>query len=138
MKKNRLLCGILIMITFLLCGCTEQAEKTVMDNIRNATVAQLEANGKTVFIDSEIDLLKSLADMELHPAPLEPADEDADGICRITFNPKEKVKKSEETVVVFYDTYIKIDAEYYLPNEGVEYNSILDWVNLKIHYFFEE
>lgn len=109
-----------------------------MDLIRTAPCAKLEtADGQIVYVDSKIDKLSSLADMEIHAAPMEPADEPDDWIYRITFNPSEKVSGSEEIVVSFHETYVQINSEYYLANEGVDFSSILDWAESKFAYFLE-
>lgn len=139
MKKVYVLMLSTLIMGLLFGGCSKKAEPTDMDTIRSAPCAKLEtADGQTVYVDSEIGTLSSLADMEIHAAPMEAADELDDWIYRITFNPSEKVSGSEEIVVSFHETYVQINSEYYLANEGVEFASILDWAESKFDYFFDE
>ena len=126
------------MILFLLCSCSNKTETNVMDTIRNAPIAKLEtSDSNAVYVDSEIAVLKSFADLEIYAAPLEPADNEDDWLYLITFNPSEKVSGSNEVVVAFHDTYVQINSEFYLANEGVEYDSIIDWAKSKFDYFFQ-
>lgn len=139
MKKRICIIFRVILAAFVLCGCSGKKEDTtVLDAVRNASVVKLEtSDSHTMYVDSEIDTLKSFADLEIHEAPLEPADSEDDWIYRMTFDPSEKVSGSEEIVVAFHDTYLQINSEYYLPEEGVAYSSILDWAQSKFDYFFE-
>lgn len=127
-----------MMMAFILCSCSNREKTTDMDIIRSAAAAKLETeDNHTLYVDSEIDIVKSFADLEIHEAPLEPQDKEDDWIYRITFNPSEKVSGGEEVVVAFHDTYVQINSEYYLGNEGVPYDEILDWAQSKFAYFFE-
>lgn len=108
-----------------------------MYKISEAVAARFEtADGKSVLVDSEIDLLASLAELELQAVPMTPADDPEDWIYRITFNPAEKVPNGEEIVVSVHEKYIQIGAEYYLPKDGVNLDTILDWFDGKAAYFF--
>ena len=138
MKKACCMFLCILITGFLLCGCSKKTEPTDMDLIRTAPCAKLETmDGKTVYVDSEIGTLSSLVDMEIHAAPMEPADEPDDWIYRITFNPAEKISGSEEIIVSFHETYLQINSEYYLTDEGVESSVVLDWAKSKIDYFIE-
>ena len=108
-----------------------------MYKISEAVAARFEvADGKSVVIDSEIKLLTSLADLELQAAPMTPADDPEDWVYRITFNPTEKVPNGEEIVVSVHEKYIQIGAEYYLPKDGVNFDTIMEWFDGKAAYFF--
>lgn len=138
MKKVYVLMSSILIISLLLCGCSDKAESIDMGMIRSAPCAKLEtADGQIVYVDSEIDTLSSFADMEIHAAPMEPADELDDWIYLITFNPSEKVSGSEEIIVSFHENYVQINSEYYLADESVDFASILDWAESKFDYFFE-
>lgn len=127
-----------MMSLLLLCGCSDKTEPNVTDTIRNAPIAKLETpDGRIVYVDSEIAVLKSFADLEIHTAPLEPSDTEDDWLYMITFNPSEKVSESNEIVVAFHDTYVQINNEFYSANEGVQYDSIIDWAKAKFDYFFQ-
>lgn len=138
--KKRIMANIVavFIMGIMLCGCSGRNENLTMDEIRNSATAKLEtSNGEAMYVDSEIGTLKSFADLEIQPAPLEPADSEGDWIYRITFNPAEKVSGSNEIVVSFHESYIQIGSEYYMPKNGVEYSSILEWAVSKMDYFFE-
>lgn len=108
-----------------------------MYKISEAVAARFEtADGKAIVIDSEIGLLTSFAELEIQAAPMTPADDPEDWIYRITFNPAEKVPNGEEIVVSVHEKYIQIGAEYYLPKDGVNFDTIMEWFDGKAAYFF--
>ena len=108
-----------------------------MYKISGAVAAKFEsAEGDIALIDSEMALLTSLAELEIQAAPLTPADDPEDWIYRVTFNPTEKVPNGEEIIVSVHEKYIQIGDEYYLPKDGVSFDSILDWFGGKATYFF--
>ncbi len=128
--------GVHVIVANTMIGGSENA--TEMDKIRNSVAAKMEtSDGKIVYADSENAVLKSFAGLQIHEAPMEPADNEDDWIYRITFNPAEKVSRAEEIVVSFHDTYVQINSEIYLPDDGVEYSSIMEWVQSKAVYMFE-
>ena len=138
MKKSILNIITVLLLGIMLCGCSGKSENETMDEIRNSPMAKLEtSSNEMVYVDSEIATLKSFADLEIQAAPIEPADNEEDWIYRITFNPSEKVSGSNEIVVAFHESYIQIGSEFYLPKSGVEYSSILEWIESKVDYFFE-
>ena len=51
--------------------------------------------------------------------------------------PSEKVTGNDEITVSFHEDYLQIDAEYYLPADGVSYESILEWTAGKFDYFLK-
>ncbi|MBO4289112.1 MAG: hypothetical protein J5865_03310 [Lachnospiraceae bacterium] len=131
---------VVIMITglllFTLAACSGAKEKTAFDLIRESPAAKLELpDGKSAYVDGEIALLRSFADLQLRESTLEPADEEGDWLYRIVFNPAEKVKGLEEIAVSFHRDYVQIGEEFYLGEEGVAYDSILDWTKSKFDYF---
>lgn len=126
-----------LMILFLV-ACSSSKEKTVLDLMKESPVAKMELpDGSNAYVDSEITSLHSFADLELVAAPLEPADNEDDWLYRIVFNPSEKVKNVDEISVSFHQDYVQIDTEFYLPQDGVEFESILEWAESKFDYFLE-
>ena len=107
-----------------------------MYKISEAVAAKFEsADGNIALIDSEIAVLTSLAELEIQAAPMTPADNPEDWICRVTFNPAEKVPNGEEIIVSVHEKYIQIGDEYYLPKDGVSFETILAWFEGKAAYF---
>ncbi len=138
-KRTRIIIGILtIMIAFSLAACSSSKEKTVFDYIRESPTAKMELpDGKITYVDSEIASLRALADLRIQSSPLEPADSEDDWLYRIVFNPSEKVTGTDTIIVSFHKDYVQINTEYYLPAEGVTYDSIIEWVEGKFDYFLK-
>ena len=109
-----------------------------MFRISESVAARFEtADGKSIVIDSEIDLLTSLAELEIQEAPMTPADDPEDWIYRITYNPVDKVPNGEEVIVYVHEKYLQIGSEYYLPIGDVSFDSILEWFDGKAAYFID-
>ena len=138
-KRIRIIAGLLAaVIVISLAACSTSKEKTVFDYIRESPTAKMELpNGSSTYVDSEIDSLRSFADLRIQPSPLEPADSEDDWLYRIVFNPTEKVTGTKEVIVSFHKDYVQINTEYYLPADGVSYESILEWVEGKFIYFLK-
>ena len=127
---------IVFALAFSMTGCSKNNDKTVLDIIKISPAALMELpDGSSVYVDSEIDSIRSFADLDLMASPLEPADNESDWLYRIIFNPSEKVSDANEIIVSFHEKYVQIDSEYYLAPEGVEFESILQWVESKFDYF---
>lgn len=108
-----------------------------MIKISEAVAAKFEtADGQSVLVDGEIDLLRSMSELHIQQAPMTPADDPDDWIYRITFNPVEKVPNGEEIVVSVHEKYLQIENEYYLPYGDADFESILVWFDGKAAYFF--
>ena len=108
-----------------------------MIKISEAVAAKFEtADGRSVLVDGEIDLLRSMSELDIQQAPMTPADDPDDWIYRITFNPVEKVPNDEEIVVSVHEKYLQIENEYYLPYGDVDFESILSWFDGKAAHFF--
>jgi|GEM_PF-5715160 len=121
-----------------LAACSSPKEKTVFDLIKESPVAKMELpDGSNTYVDGEIAALRSFADLELIASPLEPADTEDDWLYRIVFNPSEKVKYANEIIVSFHQDYVQIGSEFYLPQNGVAFRSILEWAQLKFDFFLE-
>ena len=127
---------IALSLAFSITGCTKNNDKTVLDIIKASPAAAMEMpDGSSVYVDSEIDSIRSFADLDLMAAPLEPADSEIDWLYRIVFNPNDKVANADEIIVSFHEKYVQIDSEYYLTPEEVEFESILQWAESKFGYF---
>ena len=108
-----------------------------MIKISEAVAAKFEtADGRFVLVDGEIDLLRSMSELDIQQAPMTPADDPEDWIYRITFNPVEKVPNGEEIIVSVHEKYLQIGTEYYLAYGNVDFESILAWFDGKAAYFF--
>ena len=108
-----------------------------MIKISEAVAAKFEtADGRSVLVDGEIDLLRSMSELDIRQASMTPADDPDDWIYRITFNPVEKVPNGEEIVVLVHEKYLHIDNEYYMPYGNVDFESILSWFDGKVAYLF--
>ena len=138
-KYMRIIAGILtVVIVFSLTACSSSKEKTVIDYIKESPSAKMELpDGKSTYVDSEIASLRSFADLRIQSSPLEPADGEEDWIYRIVFNPTEKVTGTNEIIVSFYKDYVQINTEYYLPADGVSYDSIHEWAKGKFDYYLK-
>ena len=138
-KRIRIIAGFLaVMIVISLTACSSSKEKTVFDKIKESPVAKMElSEGTVTYVDSEIASLRSFADLKIQASPLEPADDEEDWLFRIVFNPFEKVTGTDEIIVSFHKDYVQINTEYYLPAEGVTYDSILEWAEGKFDYFLK-
>lgn len=136
MKKAAALMLASLMIISL-AACSGPNEKTVFDLIKESPVAKMELpDGSNTYEDGEIASLRSFADLALMAAPLEPADTEDDWLYRIVFNPSEKVENANEITVSFHQDYVQIGSEFYLPQDGVEFRSVLEWAQSKFDSFF--
>ena len=100
--------------------------------ISQATAAKFEtADGRWVMVEDEIKLLASLAEYEIHPAPMTPADSPEDWIYRITY----EVPDGEEVVVYVHEKYLDIGPEFYLPEGNAGFDGIFGWFNEMEEYF---
>ncbi|MFR7591352.1 MAG: hypothetical protein ACLUVC_07920 [Longibaculum sp.] len=134
MKKVMALMACLL-ISLSLFGCMKDKETLLFDNIKDSAVAKMELNdGTVVYVDSEIDSLKSIAYMEF--AVLEDPDAmDKNWTYCITYNPREKVINGTETIVLFYRDYLKIGDKCYTMLDDAEYKEVLSWVKSKFDFF---
>ena len=70
-----------------LSACSSGKEKTVFEKIKESPAARLELpDGSGTIVDSEIQSLRSFADLNIQSSPLEPADSEEDWLYRIVFN----------------------------------------------------
>ena len=139
-----ILSGLIVCAVLAVCLLTDPAEdepgeKTVLDRIRESSSAPVKLElpgGASCFAEHNLEGLKGFADLRIREASLTPEDGDEDWRCRMTFYPSERVKGAEQIVVSFHDSYVQIGSEYWLPEEGVPYESILEWAAAKVDYYF--
>ncbi len=138
-KRINLIAGFLaVLVAISLSACSAGKEKTVFDRIRESPAARMELpDGSSTIVDSEILSLRSFADLNIQASPVEPADSEDAWLYRIVFNPAEKVTGADEIVVSFHKGYVQINTEYYLPADGVSYESILEWAEGKFDHFLK-
>ena len=135
MKKIFILL-ISLALTFSLIGCSKHSNETIFETIRRSPVAKIELpDDSYAYVDGEIAILRSFADLELMEVSLEPADNESDWLYRIVFNPSEKVRNADEIIVSFHEKYIQIDSKYYQAFESVKFESVLEWAESKVDYF---
>lgn len=134
-----ILIAVIACIVLAVCLMTDPfstKEKSVFDKIEESPVAKMELpDGSAFYVDSEISLLRTFADLRLVESPLEPANTEEEWIYRIIYNPAERVKGTDEIIVSIHKDYVQINSEYYLPESGVSYSSILEWARGKYEYF---
>ena len=134
-----ILIAVIACVVLAVCLMTDPfstKEKSVFDKIEESPVAKMELpDGSAFFVDGEISLLRTFAGLRLVESPLEPADTEEEWLYRIIYNPGERVKGSDEIIVSFHKDYVQINSEYYLPESGVSYSSILEWARGKYEYF---
>ena len=100
-------------------------EKSVFDKIEESPAVKMELpDGSSFYVDSEISLLRTFADLRLVESPLEPADTEEEWLYRIIYNPDERVKGTDEIIVSFHKDYVQINSEYYLPERLRPYNGV--------------
>ena len=129
---------LLIFLTAFVSGCAGPDRTSTFDLIRESPAAKmLLPDGSETIVDGEIDSLRSFADLRIEASPLEPADREEDWLYRIVYNPTEKVTGAKEIVVSFHKDYLQIGPEFYLPEKGVSYESILEWAEGKFAYFMD-
>ena len=106
-----------------------------MQAISSAPVVKLEYAGQQdaepIFADN-VGSASSIAEMNIQPSD-QPFDEE--WIYRFTYNPPEKVLNSEEIIVLFGSSSMSVDGTAYLPEEGVDYDSILEWAEGLYQYY---
>lgn len=139
MRKIPFMILLLSGIPFLtLTAChVSETEKNVLEEIRLAPVVKLECaeqqNSQPIFVDNVVTTT-SIVDMRIQSAT-EAFDEE--WLYRFTYNPNEKVINGHEIVVLFGSTCMEIDGTTYTPEDGVNYDKILEWAEVVYHDYME-
>ena len=124
--------SVLLLSCLLFSGCqpsesSGESESGILEEIRTAPVVKLEfaeqPDNEPIFADNA-GTTTSLADMRIIPADEAFTQE---WIYRFTYNPQEKVINGHEIIVLFGASSLEIDGVTYMPEEGVSYDSILEW-----------
>lgn len=139
MKKTiGLLLAVIMVITVSACSVSKEKEPSAFKKIQESSIALMESSdGVKVYVWNMQDLA-SLTSLQIEEAPFEPADKEEDWLYRITYNPKDKVSSGEEIIVSFHSEYIQIGSEFYLANQGVSFENILEWAESKLEYLVKE
>ena len=154
-KKSVIIIAILAL--FLVSCASSEAEKPdIMGKIQSSPAVKLEYTGdEPLMIDNDLTAIRGLSSLAIHPAgeagenaenlgSTENASSDeasgetsgSDGwIYRFTYDPEEKVINGSETVALFYKDMMYIDGTAYVPDEGVSYDSILEWAENTYGYY---
>ena len=126
----------IILLTLAACNASKP-ENDVLEEIRSAPVVKLESAGQQdsqpIFVDN-VGTTTSIADMRIQNSNSEFSEE---WIYRFTYNPNEKVIDGQEIVVLFGSTSMEIDGTAYIPEDGVEYDTILQWAEGAYNYYVE-
>ena len=121
-----ILCLIFI-ASFTLSSCNQAVQTDdIWEQVRSAPVVKLEwaqQNEEPIFVDNT-GSVTAIADMRIQPSD---QTFDEEWIYRFSYNPHEKVLDSQEIVILFGDSSLSADGTTHLPEEGVPYDSILEW-----------
>lgn len=127
MRRNAIAAFLCILCPLLSACAPGETEPTIIDEIRAAPVVKLECaqseNSEPIFADN-VGTTASIADMRLQPS---------DGtwneawIYRFTYNPDEKVRDGHAIVILFGSASMSVDGIPYIPEDGVAYDTILEW-----------
>lgn len=139
MRKIPFMILLLSGITFLtLTAChIRETETNVLEEIHSAPVVKLECAGQQdsqpIFVDNVVTTT-SIVDMRIQSSTKE---FDEEWLYRFTYNPDEKVINGHEIVVLFGSSSMEIDGTTYIPEDGVEYDKILEWAEVVYDYYTE-
>lgn len=132
-----ILLSCIILLTLTACNVSE-TENNVLEEIRSAPVVKLESSeqqdSQPIFVDN-VGTTTSIADMRIQSSTEEFSEE---WLYRFTYNPNEKVIDGHEIVVLFGSTSMEIDGTPYTPEDGVDYDTILEWAEGAYNYYMEQ
>lgn len=127
-----LICAACLLLSA--CAADKAEDNGIMDEILSACVTKLEYSGQEggdpVFSYSLVEMA-SIANMRIQPSEEEFTEE---WIYRFTYNPREKVINGHEIVVLFGETSMSVDGVSYRPEDGVAYDDVLEWAEVKYDY----
>ena len=116
------------------CGADPAEDSDIMEKIRSAPVVKLEYSGQEggkPILSWDPIMMLTWPSMAIQPAEGEFTEE---WIYRFTYNPREKVIGGHEIVILFGETSMSIDGVLYQPEDGVAYDTVLEWARLKYDY----
>ena len=136
MKKVLILISMLCGIFLVLSGCkSDEQENNIMDEISTAPSVKLKfaqySEKEPIYTDNA-GTTRSIAEMRIVPSEEKFNQE---WIYRFTYNPREKVINGHEIVILFGSTSLEIDGVTYVPEEGVDYDKILEWAAGAYNYY---
>ena len=130
--------GILLICAFCLllssCGADPAEDSGILEKIGSAPVVKLEYSGQEdgkPILSWDPIMMWEWPNMMIQPAEGEFTEE---WVYRFTYNPREKVINGHEIVVLFGKTSMSIDGVLYQPEDGVAYDTILEWAEMKYDY----
>lgn len=127
MKKIWMILCLIFIASFTLSSCNQKGKTDdIWEQVRSAPVVKLESaqqDEEPIFVDNT-GSVTAIADMRIQPSD---QTFDEEWIYRFTYNPHEKVLDSQEIVILFGSSSLSADGTTYLPEEGVPYDSILEW-----------
>ena len=127
MKKIWMILCLIFIASFTLSSCNQAVQTDdIWEQVRSAPVVKLEwaqQDEEPIFVDNT-GSVTAIADMRIQPSD---QTFDEEWIYRFTYNPNEKVLDSQEIVILLGSSSLSADGTTYLPEEGVPYDSILEW-----------
>ena len=127
MKKIWMILCLIFIASFTLSSCNQAVQTDdIWEQVRRAPVVKLEwaqQDEEPIFADNT-GSVTAIADMRIQPSD---QTFDEEWIYRFSYNPHEKVLDSQEIVILFGSSSLSADGTTYLPEEGVPYDSILEW-----------
>ena len=127
MKKIWMILCLIFIASFTLSSCNQKVKTDdIWEQVRSAPVVKLESaqqDEEPIFVDNT-GSVTAIADMRIQPSD---QTFDEEWIYRFSYNPHEKVLDSQEIVILFGSSSLSADGTTYLPEEGVPYDSILEW-----------
>ena len=127
MKKIWMILCLIFIASFTLSSCNQKGKTDdIWEQVRSAPAVKLESaqqNEEPIFVDNT-GSVTAIADMRIQPSD---QTFDEEWIYRFSYNPHEKVLDSQEIVILFGDSSLSADGTTHLPEEGVPYDSILEW-----------
>lgn len=127
MKKIWMILCLIFIASFTLSSCNQAVQTDdIWEQVRSAPVVKLEwaqQDEEPIFVDNT-GSVTAIADMRIQPSD---QTFDEEWIYRFSYNPHEKVLDSQEIVILFGSSSLSAGGTTYLPEEGVPYDSILEW-----------
>lgn len=131
---------LMIIASFVLWRNHEDQQKTEAfilypnsGSVRFAAVMfEYAEEGGYKLITSEMGKFSSFDSLRIVPTD---NDFQGDWIYRLTFAPKSYTDNGEEYIILFGSENLSVDGKTYVPEEGVNYAEILEWIAGKYKYF---
>lgn len=142
MKKKYILIIVVIAVILLYLALRSPSMEniSIIDVISSAPAVKLESaeNEDAILIDNDLTPAHNFATLAIEPSEDSEGKPESEWIYRFTYNPKEKVINGTETVVLFGSGSLSINGELYKPQDGVDYEKILEWAENTYNYYCTE